>query len=873
MTEVMVYSPWNWSAQSTWLALAVDVAVKGMLVIAVAALVSALLRGSSAAVRHFVWTIAAAALLALPALSLLVPRWRLPLPGVPAGWNSEHVYVFSGPYGGVLAKPRPPRLLRPIRPPHPPHPSHAPRPPRAGVVVVPSGPERRAVWLQPGSSAVQVVIPAPRAEAAPLPAPAPSASAAPEAMPDARPRRRSRDSWLDEAGVLFGALRGGRFLSRSVNDGRGPGAGGVLLAVWLLGAFVVFAGIIAGAWGIRRVARASSPVHGGWRVALLRRTCAELGITRRVKLLEGDMHAMPMTWGVLRPVVLVPSTSEAWPSARFQAVLRHELAHVRRADALTQLIAELACVVHWFNPLVWLVARRLRTEREMACDDEVLASGSQPSEYAEQLVLLARALRPVPVAFAAVAMARPTQLRGRVQALLDDRRARGSLPWWLAAPGWVLAGVLLVLLSGLTPVAPAAPAEAVVARAGHFFDFDAPAPAAVSASSAVIARARRPQPAFGVVTAGIHISQRPCWENATSRQTSMSRRDDDMRYVWSARGGCEIEIRTRGEVTFTPDFTDVAGLGRGGSMRVTEVNGSMRRQLEIRPGAGGLEYEWSVDNDARPYDAPAQAWLRSILLQFFRSTGYAAAERSAYILRERGVDGLLQEITHLSGDYARRQYYQAALETGRLTGPQVALLLERAGEEISSDHELTQVLMTAAAKYPLEAELRSSYLRATRTIESDHEKRRALSAVLDRSALTADEVALLLEATATIQSDHEAATLLVAVADSEVSSAVTQLAYVRAAAHIDSDYEQRRTLHRLLEQQRLAPDALLLMLQTARSIQSDYELAELLLQVARTQTLTPELRTEYVRTLDTIESSHEHGRVASALLRAERSTR
>ena len=106
------------------------------------------------------------------------------------------------------------------------------------------------------------------------------------------------------------------------------------------------------------------------------------------------MGCMPLTWGIARPRVLLPAGTEAWPADRLEAVLTHELAHVRRRDCAWQLVAEAACALHWFNPLAWAAARRLRLESEHACDDQVLIAGSRGADYAGHLLDVARTLRP-----------------------------------------------------------------------------------------------------------------------------------------------------------------------------------------------------------------------------------------------------------------------------------------------------------------------------------------------------------------------------------------------------------------------------------------------------------------------------------------------
>lgn len=225
------------------------------------------------------------------------------------------------------------------------------------------------------------------------------------------------------------------------------------LGIWLAGALGVLATLLFGIGRVWWLGRRARPLTSGPWAALMERLRADLGLNRRVRLLESDRSAMPMTWGIFRPVVLLPSTAADWPAFRQEAVLRHELAHVQRRDPLTQLAAELACALYWFNPLVWLAVRRLRIEREHACDDRVLRAGSKASDYASQLLDTARSLKAARgTSLAAVAMARRSQLTGRLLAVLDENRSRGAVSRRLAVPASVAAAVLILPLAALSPV-------------------------------------------------------------------------------------------------------------------------------------------------------------------------------------------------------------------------------------------------------------------------------------------------------------------------------------------------------------------------------------------------------------------------------------
>jgi len=118
---------------------------------------------------------------------------------------------------------------------------------------------------------------------------------------------------------------------------------------------------------------------------------------------------MPLTWGILRPVVLLPEGAREWPPARLRSVLLHELVHVERLDLLAQAIAQAACCLYWFHPLAWMAARQLRKERERACDDLVLSAGARPVTYADQLLEIARSsvyAVPQPIAAAELTLMR-----------------------------------------------------------------------------------------------------------------------------------------------------------------------------------------------------------------------------------------------------------------------------------------------------------------------------------------------------------------------------------------------------------------------------------------------------------------------------------
>lgn len=362
----------------------IDAAIKGAVVLAAAGLLVALLRRAPAAARHLVWCLALLALVVLPVLSAVLPGWQVPF-HLPLPPSNQTTVVF----GEELAPPPGPKAELPESAETLPRPRSAIPPPPLPMLPLP-----------------------PR----PIPVPRPSAGAdgpfAPQtAIRPAPPVRTiAWPVWVWLAGVLLALL---------------PVAGGYVSLDWLR--------------------THSRPIVTGPLADLLRQLCAECGLRRPVELLLSDRRAMPMTWGVWQPVILLPAEAENWPASRLRVVLLHELAHVRRFDCLTQVLGHLARSLHWFNPLAWLALRGLRAEQERACDDQVLRAGTDAPDYAAHLLALASTCRShLLAAPVALAIGRAKRLERRLIALLDTGRNRRPLPLCRTALALLAALSLLI---------------------------------------------------------------------------------------------------------------------------------------------------------------------------------------------------------------------------------------------------------------------------------------------------------------------------------------------------------------------------------------------------------------------------------------------
>jgi beta-lactamase regulating signal transducer with metallopeptidase domain len=141
-------------------------------------------------------------------------------------------------------------------------------------------------------------------------------------------------------------------------------------------------------------------------LAETREAALTLGMSVPPEVRMARFRIMPAACGLLRGTVYLPEDALKWTTEQLRMVLLHELAHLKRRDPGMQALAHLACAMHWFNPLVWMLHRTWLKEREMACDALVLSTGVAPRGYALHLLDIAerfRSLAPRPLLSAAMA--------------------------------------------------------------------------------------------------------------------------------------------------------------------------------------------------------------------------------------------------------------------------------------------------------------------------------------------------------------------------------------------------------------------------------------------------------------------------------------
>lgn len=234
-----------------------------------------------------------------------------------------------------------------------------------------------------------------------------------------------------------------------------------IVAVWTAGVLVCSLRPLLG-WRMMRRLRGvgTSPVSGEV-LAALDRVAAQLGVRRTVTVLQSTLAQTPMLIGWLRPVVLLPvSFLTAVPVAELEAILAHELAHARRHDFVVNLFQALVETVFFYHPAVWWLSRRIRTEREICCDDLVVRCLDDRLAYGRALLAVAelRATSPS-LALGADAGSLPDRIRRILEAEATSTRGRGVWGVRRIASSVILAGLTVAALTAFLTTASAEPPE------------------------------------------------------------------------------------------------------------------------------------------------------------------------------------------------------------------------------------------------------------------------------------------------------------------------------------------------------------------------------------------------------------------------------
>lgn len=626
-----------------------------------------------------------------------------------------------------------------------------------------------------------------------------------------------------------------------------PAAINWIFAIWAAGAALIFARYVIGTLIMWHIAYTGRRIEDSDWLVLVQRTARELGITRPITMIWGNQVSVPVTWGVLYPMVLLPQSAREWSEDRRRFVLVHELAHVKRFDALTQFLAQITTALFWFSPFVWLAEWRMRVERECACDDTVIEHGTEPTLYADELLQMVRSLmrrRTQQPAFAALAMARKSEFEGRMLAILDPDRPRRVTG--------ITSGLLFALLSVLiaVPVAAIDPFALEVVTTPLATDLD-PAPIAPVAS-----------------TSDCDLSAKGMGITA---DVGGNPKNIDIKF--RQEGRCVLADLTW-PVQLSTDERRILAVEPGGFVRLREVTPQRDVELVIEhPTGANVKRAFSINARTTHDDgATEREWVARVLPEVLSEAAIDPAQRVTRMLKSNGFGATLRQIAALHSRSARLAHFKALIVVNEWTDAELTQIRTSAEQSLSSsatDLEAFKRVLSRRAS-PVKAlkaagndvELMEQVLTG---ITSNYDLRVAMMSQL--FGANRETLLMFMRAAQRMSSGYELGTFLIATTPYYLGKdAQLVKAWFSGVGKVSSSYERRLVLMATLDYAQGKDAITSRLLNALTDMSSSYEKTVVLTAVATRHLITtPELRTAFLAQVNTITSSTDRAAILVAL--------
>jgi beta-lactamase regulating signal transducer with metallopeptidase domain len=645
----------------------------------------------------------------------------------------------------------------------------------------------------------------------------------------------------------------------------------LLLLAWLSGVAILSVRLLAGCVWIRRLRlHGIHPAAEKW-TRIAARLARQMHIRRSIALVESALVDVPTVIGCLKPIVLLPvSALTALSPQQVEAILAHELAHIRRHDYAVNLLQSLVETLLFYHPAVWWLSRRIRVERENCCDDLAVSLCGDPVAYADALadleMLRRRSHGARQRALTPNAGVRRVTLAATGGALLHRVRRLLGVPASHAGQGpvWLAGSAALVLLFGIAIAADGLrqPQAATPARIAS-----SPVPRIAAAPAAPTPAAAAVEPQEASTTGSANA---PALAQVDEELAALAKaRDEAMR----AQAAAESQERSRlaeadAMRAQTEDLTARASamahaatpaLAAGGDAATAAAMAAVR--VEAAPVQDQSSGNWIWSNDGEKLevsysgrfeftddDADVRVLSPGGRIHIADS---GAAGRHAIEIRERG--GTLERKYYVNGserpfDPEGRQWLRDNLRK----------LIRNSG--IGADKRVARFLKSGGPPAVL-AEISK--------IEGSYGKRLYFTELFKQASLTAEQYRqAMLQASREIKGDYDLASLLISIADRLPGDEASRAAYFTAASGIRSDYEITRVYSTMLKRGSVAPGVLAAILERAGSIGSDYQLSELLRQIVGHQPLDDRTQPLFFKALGTVQGDYERHRILSAAIAA-----
>jgi hypothetical protein len=281
--------------------------------------------------------------------------------------------------------------------------------------------------------------------------------------------------------------------------------------------------------------------------------------------------------------------------------------------------------------------------------------------------------------------------------------------------------------------------------------------------------------------------------HAQKNETSISSRNGVHNFS-SRNGGDKYEVEYKGRIEFSEDDKSIKSISRGGYMRFRINDAGDRREILAEAASGGIEYDYYIGRKRADFDADGEKWLADNLVTIIRATGIGAEARVERYYKNGGVDGVLEEISQVRGDYVSHIYLQELLDQNGISDDEIVKIAAYVPRELSSDYYIAEVFKDNGRVFTQNDKTIEAFLSAMGRMDSDYYISEILTDVL-REELSDGALDKVLDNLDNMDSDYYKAQVIKDVFRNDLSNK-QMVSLLASIDEINSDYYKSDVLKR-----------------------------------------------------------------------------
>ncbi len=356
---------------------------------------------------------------------------------------------------------------------------------------------------------------------------------------------------------------------------------------------------------------------------------------------------------------------------------------------------------------------------------------------------------------------------------------------------------------------------------------------------------------------------------AFAQSVSINTRNGRTVYNYNGRGSQnDYKIEYRGEIEISDDDREITGISRGGYFELSKITFGNRRTVYIRESGGKLIKEFYEGRREIPFEPEGKEWLADVLPDVLRSTGIGAESRTKRIHKQKGVNGVLEEIGEIRSDHIKTKYAKVLLDIGGHTDAELEAIVNRITREVDSDHYLSQILIEGSDEFMQSQSTAKAYFQGVRYLNSDHYATNVLKEAIRKRDLEDELIVEVLNAAADINSDHYITTILNEVIEEDKLNEKTLEQLIETTEEMSSDHYRSVVLKKALREPNITREAFNSLMRSVSDMSSDHYITTILKELIgrRSGDLDEQFVTDIIKVTQDISSDHYTTVVLSELL-------